>query len=235
MNLTIRKAFIIGDSHGNSTYLENSIVAAQKYGADALIQVGDFGHWPGHNCDVTRDFGFPIYFVEGNHEDHGHLQSLPSKINILAPNLTHLGKGAIITIQEKNILCIGGAYSIDKDNRTPGLDWFPEEEMTHDEYKEIMNLDIRIHGVLSHDAPIALNVANTFVYQQATKNRNRLQNITDHFRPDFWFFGHYHMLYEKYCRKTDTAYIGLPADVNNPRLGCLFDFKTEDIALHFID
>ena len=63
----------VGDVHGNFGLLAKKLVDVPK---DAvIIQVGDFGMWPGHYEDDwhhawSRLDRPPLYFIDGNHECH---------------------------------------------------------------------------------------------------------------------------------------------------------------------
>jgi hypothetical protein len=121
---------VIGDLHGNVArlkYLDSIIDPGVPF-----LQVGDLGWYR----DVKEDFirwGLraqrKLYWIKGNHE---YFPDVP--IDAAAPvemyeNLIYVPGGHVLELDGKRIGCLGGAASIDFKWRTPGLDWFPEENI----------------------------------------------------------------------------------------------------------
>jgi predicted phosphohydrolase len=174
----------IGDIHGK--YAEYEIVAYDSPSGES-IQVGDFG----------IGFGRPPYgdivmppehkFIRGNHDNPGECKKHPNWI----PDGTY--------DEEKKILYIGGALSIDKAYRTPGISWWPDEELSYSEmmviFDDIMNKNYKPKIIVSHDAPEVIVEALFPFYEKgrfSSTTRVFLQNIFENVKPDMWFFGHWH-------------------------------------------
>ena len=108
---------------------------------DQLIICGDFGmpwdgsneekYWLGWLCDRP----WTTLFVDGNHECFPYLAELPEserwggRVQVYHdyPGIVHLMHGEVYDIDGARIFAMGGAASHDKQWRTPGWDWFPEE------------------------------------------------------------------------------------------------------------
>jgi Icc-related predicted phosphoesterase len=89
---------------------------------------------------------------------------------------------------------ISGAMSIDRDRRTPGCDWWPEEELSIVELSlavdEIVARAPRI--IISHQAP------QTFEYflekgPKACRTNEALENLLSLHAPELWVCGHHHV------------------------------------------
>lgn len=145
-----------------------------------------------------------LYFVEGNHDNIPYLQSLEKNkdgMGIVRDNIFYLNRSNIYNIDNTNILCYGGALSIDQSNRTLDIDYWREEIPNYVEFEQVMNLissynDIDI--VLSHQGPSSIvdkmfNYKNTVVDPVSSdleKIKNRLENIIK--KNILWIFGHHH-------------------------------------------
>jgi hypothetical protein len=108
---------------------------------------------------------------------------------------TYKSRGTI----ENGILFLGGASSIDKAQRTPGVDWFAREDISYGDQMRVME-NIQDYGpenirtVISHDAPSSFNVASACHHKEVKDESNRqfLETVLRETDPDKWFFGHYH-------------------------------------------
>ena len=191
------KIKLIGDVHGNY----NELIRLQK-GADYSITLGDIGFNYGKltelyeqgNVDPTRHFMFP-----GNHDNYPLLKVAPP------PYFLKERFGAF-TIAEKRFFYVSGGWSIDWKRRTPGLDWFPEEELTDAERVDMIALakDVNPHYILSHEGPFEAvpyvtnpSFAHAFGYESNVKTRTNqaLSQLLKVTKAKVWAFSHYH-LYE---------------------------------------
>ena len=99
------------------------------------------------------------------------------------------------------VLFIGGAKSIDKLYRTHGLDWFPEENISHPEMTQILEAieaygPENIHTVITHEAAEGFDVREACLLTGGKlfidSNMKFLREVLHTVAPDRWFFGHYH-------------------------------------------
>jgi hypothetical protein len=97
---------------------------------------------------------------------------------------------------EYKFFYIRGGYSIDRNYRTFGVDWFPQEELNYQQATQALTAYIqeRPKIVMSHECPeeiIPLVVRNNFNILPSSTAR-LLQACYESHRPDYWFFGHHH-------------------------------------------
>jgi hypothetical protein len=119
----------------------------------------------------------------------------------------HLKRGEIYEINDKKILTLGGALSIDKQQRTEGLSWWREELWSKDEENYCLeNLDKndwKVDYVLSHTCP------DSCIYHLMGENNPKFNDPVAKFLEyifanlDFkeWRFGHFHLDKEFLCDK----------------------------------
>lgn len=227
------KVLIIGDTHGDWGRL-NTLIDRKK--PDMAIICGDFGYWPSlveekitygwggsntiykkkeNDCLSKIKTGkTKIFFIDGNHEDHNSLNKYQDgKINELKKNIFFCSRGSSLVLPDgRRILFIGGAKSIDKNMRTPGVDWFAEETISNSDFKKCMDYD-RIDIVISHTCP------EYFAPDLITGNMSKiydpsclaLNEILNKYKPPRWFFGHFHLYINKIynnCNWTCLNYLG---------------------------
>ena len=157
--------YILGDIHGDWNRLH--WLAQKVQPEDIVIQVGDFGIYHSRLMHLRKMFpnGFPckVYVVDGNHEDFNEInpwsKDEPTEFHI---NFFYMPRGYVMDIEGELFGFLGGAESVDKAWRTPGVDWFAEERVSQDDVdKLIHNLNGRELDVLvSHSPPEFVNKAN---------------------------------------------------------------------------
>lgn len=160
-----------------------------------------------------------VYFVRGNHDD-------PSYFNNEIINYSHIKTipdYSIIQLQNKNVLCVGGAISIDRiwrkqeeerinkyKTHKKKLYWIDEAiKYNQEQLDDIINNGITINGIISHSAPhfafpdtkegikgwVRLDKK---LNSDIKKERNTLTKIYEYLRDkeqpiSFWCYGHFHM------------------------------------------
>lgn len=224
---TYEKILIVADFHGDISFLKIVIDKAEEYKCDAIIQLGDFGYWPSEINFPGMAPSIPIYFIDGNHEEHSRLNQTVEYTEV-SENVFHIARGTFLKIGNMNCLGIGGAYSIDRHYRIEGISWFKEEEITESDLSKCLNhkdkfpLDL----IFSHDIPLKLTVTkNSYVGSYHT--REKLDILLDNASPKYWFFGHYHLDYRNKFRSTE--FIGLPSNIEVPSRAIVFDCSSGKI------
>jgi predicted phosphodiesterase len=137
----------LGDIHGEFWVLQQKLREASALKAAALIQVGDFGFWPYTVEEFVRvmteaqakGYNLPVYAIEGNHEYFPLLAGMTA-VTELAPNLYYVPRGTVLELDGRQVAFCGGAGSIDKGWRKPGVDWFPEEYVTEDDVAKFQDV-----------------------------------------------------------------------------------------------
>lgn len=126
---------LIGDIHGNYRFLKAVVgEIVKKYGEIPIIQVGDFGFWPGLREQYTPPPS-SVLFIDGNHDDCQALIGYPPDMWVnpieLWPNAIYVPRGTVMTVDEKTVLFLGGAKSVDRQFRRKhvGVNSWCEEEV----------------------------------------------------------------------------------------------------------
>jgi hypothetical protein len=154
------------------------------------MQVGDFGDgWPGsERFQYTGDL--PFHWLDGNHENYDLLDAGYTSSSKL---VHYQPRGSVLELDKLRVMFFGGASSIDKKHRTMGKSWWPQEEITYGQVSQALQVDRPIHAVFSHEHPVSIpynfpGMKDGF----GLGDQQGLDALMSHFRPDFWFFGHYH-------------------------------------------
>jgi len=113
-----------------------------------------------------------------------------------------------------------GAYSIDRQYRTVGIDWWEDEQVSIDQFMKARELyrQVKPKLVITHDCPqnIAIQMLNPGdrVYENTTGWA--LQELLNIHEPELWIFGHWH--------RSRTIQYG------NTKFICLDELETYDIV-----
>lgn len=208
-------SFIIsGDTHG--TLDLGKIVKffdeheGEYHDDDYLIICGDVGAC-GFSSSIEaearktfRDLPVTTLFVDGNHENFEQLNSYAvdtwngGKVHFIESRLIHLMRGQVYEISGKRIFTFGGGYSIDKNLRTEGIDWFPEEIPTYAEYEEgwinLEKADFQVDYIITHSGPREVVAAMGYgeLSDDEVELRQYLQRVADNTDFTAWYFGHFH-------------------------------------------
>jgi hypothetical protein len=174
---------LIGDIHGDiDFYLANR--------SDRSIQVGDYGI--GFiDDDVVPKYDPNHRWIRGNHDNPYKAKQRPDCI--------------IDGTVEDDWMYIGGAWSIDWAWRTPGRNWWYEEELSTEE----LNVLIAVYQtakptyVVTHDGPLTvtesmfikagLALGGVNAKSIPTRTGQALQAMFEIHQPKYWFFGHWHI------------------------------------------
>jgi predicted phosphodiesterase len=168
----------IGDLHGKL-----DLYGAALAGIDASIQIGDFGFgfvdvepWPTGNHR----------FIRGNHDDPALARAHPQ----------HIESGP-----EDDKFFVGGGWSIDVDERTPGVSWWPDEEHSTAELDALTLEYARSNPthMITHEAPSGIipEFFETRLPGGPSRTALALQDMLDIWTPDVWIFGHWHSRRDK--------------------------------------
>jgi len=187
----------IGDTHG-------------KYGAyktiiklyPNTIQLGDMGigFKKYDSYDGESYFTNPPYdkmvqmnarFIRGNHDNP-----------FVCKNHTQwIADGTI----EGDMMFVGGAFSIDKDYRREGYDWWPEEELSHIEMLKILDIYVRNKPriMVTHDAPeCMLTYLVSHHMKFSTRTGQFFDRLFEEHQPEIWVHGHHHISFDKVVKGT---------------------------------
>lgn len=209
LNSYFKNILLVGDVHGYFDDL-NKIISSEN--PDLILQVGDFGYWPrfeGYDLlNVKKPWymqinngPIPIYWCDGNHEDHWELKKIHSAPEVL-PNIFYMPRGSVLTLKDgTNIMFMGGAESIDKQHRTMGHDWYPEESISQRDIMDLPDVDVDI--MISHSAPMDFNISYA---KEREASRLALSVLLHQYKPKLWYFGHFHDNISGYVEDTNTEW-----------------------------
>jgi hypothetical protein len=215
-----KRLMIAGDWHGDRGWAESAIRLAKEADCDAILHLGDWGYWPAYDeitqsqtggCyfttkikEFTKRQRIPIYWLDGNHENHEALH--PGQGDQW---LRHLPRGHRWNWWGKTWMSVGGGVSVDKSVRTPGYDWFPGEVLSPVQLEYCLR-EGDVDVVVAHDCPTGVeipgvhgqgktkNVGGFFppeAIAESEDNRALMGIIADEKKPAWWFHGHYHSRY----------------------------------------
>ena len=231
----------LGDTHGNTRWVQAALEVFKRAGAKWVIQVGDFGVWPGREGQAFLDgvdykleeLGLTLIFCDGNHEDFDQLEAIPidsDGFRRVRPNIWHAPRGHQWDLLGLRFGAMGGAHSIDGPggvweqvrgpkqlqnvvfseqtdrNKSNPITinmggWWPQETITPDEADEAARKG-KVDIMISHDAPIRVQIPRARGYPLGDRNRALLQKVVDAWQPQLLVCGHWHR------RITDTLYHG---------------------------
>jgi hypothetical protein len=214
-----------GDFHANvlnelSCITKNTLIkkyCQEKYDDIRYhIILGDGGFlWPGNqkpdqcNYNALAYRPFPVLCVIGNHEPILGMSGVPEtdigigesvyQINE-KPFVAYLKRGKIYNIDGFKFLVLGGALSIDKDDRIPGRSWWKNEYWTEQEKQDVFKLlesEKIFDCVLSHTGPNRVNkkIFNTSEYSSKII-QDEVARLNDQIDAQIqcrsWWCGHWH-------------------------------------------
>lgn len=245
------RIMLLGDTHGNRGFTKSAISMCTALAIDQIIQLGDFGYWPRINPGQTflHDVGkaaweadIPLWFIDGNHEDHLVLQPMADRQNGLVKITSTLGngkeypvfyvpRGHTWTWDGLTFGAFGGAFSIDRSVRHQDAGrwgWFANEMPDRSRIEALGKVDI----LLTHDSPIVPPGKYGTGYKEDATSRTSQDTVYDALlasKARLVVHGHWHH-YERY--KVHGALVqALGADVNGslPHAALVVDTETRKV------
>lgn len=208
-----KRIALAGDWHMNGRWAQKAIRYAAAQGADTVVHLGDFGYifdqsylqvvdWTLHETGLT------LAFVDGNHEDFPRLLAYPLNedgTRRLTERITHLPRGHRWEWAGVRLLAMGGAHSVDRPYRVPGVSWWPEETITSRQAYAAAEggfADV----LIAHDCPAGVLVPGIddrsepapfppAEIERSDEHRKLLRVLVEHVQPSVIWHGHYHVDY----------------------------------------
>lgn len=203
--------YITGDTHREFYRLHN----IEKNKNNILIILGDTGiNYYLDERDKTlkeqlNSYNIKLFCVQGNHEERPENISTYKEIDMFGgkvfieeayPNLIFAKNGELYDIDNKKVLVMGGAYSVDKNYRIIyRYPWFKDEQLSKEEMDNILNKykGQHIDIVLSHTCPLKYEPTEVFMKGIDQSNvdksmENFLDKVEESIDYDKWYCGHYH-------------------------------------------
>ena len=208
------RTLITGDVHNKFGDL-NSLISKKR--PDNVICCGDFGYWPKFNASggsqplskIKLQGAEWLRWCDGNHEDFWSLAQRDQ--DEIEPGIIYQPRGSTYKLPDgRTILFMGGADSIDKLYRKIGIDWFPEEVITQ---KDFMNLpDVNVDIFITHTCPVELvnDLKVNYPEKGMEPSNHALSELWKIYKPDLWFFGHWHQYGEYKMMGTQCYALSAP-------------------------
>lgn len=206
------KILVAGDWHGNYVWAKKIIDVAVAEEIDTIIQVGDFGVWPGpqgkeyllilsrYLVKNSKKTGrnIKLVFLPGNHEDYNQIDQWMIDIEPnedghreIEPHLFYAGKVNAWVWENKCFGVVGGAVSIDRKSRKLNESWWKQEILTPEEIHKAKNLG-QIDYLFTHDCPTMHPFNFLIDHLDSSIHRQFMTEIALELKPEAWFHGHYH-------------------------------------------
>lgn len=226
-----------GDTHCDINFVEYLFYRAVKMEADRIFVLGDFGFWPRMKDGagfllaiekLAEETGVDLYWLDGNHEDHEILNDVVDgerdQFVKFGNHTWYSPRGHVWEWDGIRFGTVGGAYSIDRDYRTLGVDWFHEELITDTDVEAALkHKDVQV--MLTHDAPITVDMQMHLMgvgrrpYKMdwfSNQNRDYLETIRRAWTPSHLFHGHWHIFYRQWLEEdwVGTPYISMGLNCN---------------------
>ena len=219
--------YVTGDIHGQFNPLLY-ILENGDYSGSSIFIAGDIGlgfHGIDHDLENLKSIerrlkkiDINLYLVRGNHDNPGywfHAATLHGFENL--PHIHFVKDYQIIDLEGHKIACIGGATSIDRDQRTLDKDWWEDEHVF--KYESLYHMN-GIDTVITHAAPIFCppgdnNIKGVArdILQRSREDREILKqlyfDLIQKSKITNWFYGHYHKKYETWMSNSITDYSSL--------------------------
>jgi hypothetical protein len=200
-------------------------------GIRTLMHVGDFGVWPGVGGrayvrtieKACSRFGVTIFVTPGNHEDYDQIDALAHEdrghdiaaVQWMSDHIALLPRGHRWTWNDRTFVSLGGAPSVDFEDRVPGREWWAAEMIALGDVERTVDggyADV----MLAHDGPdrpwqtravqsiCATNPQgwSDTALAYAAIGRRRMTQAFLGVKPRLFVHGHYHVF--------DEAEVALP-------------------------
>lgn len=220
---------VVGDLHGNTLRAKKAIQFAAEKGCSAVIQLGDFGLWPGPKgkryletvFDTTAECKMRFLWIAGNHENWDEIDKWKAEWtwplthehpHVMSEYVSYVPDGARFRLDGIRYGALGGAYSVDKSLRTPFISWWPQEEPTMEDVDRLGEAPLDV--LLTHDAPAKPEGGGMILTdrreREAGNARHLIRLALENTCPRTLFHGHWHYRYDTHWNGT-TVY-GIASD-----------------------
>ena len=202
----------IGDIHGKFKQY-NKIIKQHKN----TIQVGDMG--VGFRTLINYDGAYKYsrnpphalmveqnaQFIRGNHDNP----------EVCFRHSQWIRDGHV----ENDMMFVGGAFSIDRQWRHSGEDWWPDEELSDHQFAEIHNIYnvARPACMVTHDCPYFIYpmIHSHHFVDIPSRTPKALEAMWQIHKPKVWVFGHHHKSFDQI--------------VDGTRFVCLAELEVKEI------
>jgi hypothetical protein len=225
------KVLLAGDTHADMANADFLIEQAEFFDCSRIFQLGDWGYiWP-NSLDMTKhirlqeklaEYGIIMDFLDGNHEWFAEWARIGLDINgleaqALSPNLIYHPRGSVWEWDGVTFMAMGGAVSVDKQRRTEGLTWGPEETIKDADVERAISQG-KVDVLFSHDSPELGSFwrlkrhlrengmgPHPKLQRESLENRLQLARVVRAAQPTNLYHGHYHYSYKEHGYITERG------------------------------
>ena len=209
--------YITGDTHGNCARLLDFSQEYSLTAEDTIIILGDAGlNYYADERDIRQkqllqDTPATVFCIHGNHERRPQAIAGYRQLSWHGgavyqedayPNLLFAQDGESFDFDGLSVIVIGGAFSVDKDQRLQnGWNWFadeqPDEQVRSRVEAQLERLGWQVDIVLSHTCPLRYEPREAFLdgIDQAKVDKSTelwLDEIEARLQYRRWYCGHHH-------------------------------------------
>lgn len=209
----VKGVVICGDIHGEFEKLVYQCCVRYKMRDTLVIVAGDCGFgfkYPAYdidfyysrNMDRLMDANNYIALVRGNHDNPWYFDGE----HVGYERFRAVPDYSVLTACGHQILCVGGAVSIDRDQRTKDKDWWEDEKPVFmpERLSAIHGEGYRIDTMVTHTAPSFCEftmppkeITDASLLADLQEERETMDQILEALRYDrhplrHWFYGHFH-------------------------------------------
>lgn len=172
---------VIGDVHGKYERYHRIIRQNDLY--PYTVQLGDFGF----KYETLKNVDWAKHIIiGGNHDNYNICYRYPH----------FMYDFGYTKLNDIDFFYYRGAYSIDRQYRTVGIDWWEDEQVGIDQFMKARELyrEIKPRIVITHDCPqnIASQMLNPGDRLYENMTGWALQELLNIHEPELWVFGHWH-------------------------------------------
>lgn len=191
----------VGDVHRNVDFLKS--VVDNSNGED-VVALGDLGIGTIPEIDAAFMELFEnspnLYTIRGNHDHLDTIKKLDGFIH----------DGSVKQTNKGPMMFIGGEMSHDRADRTPGMDWWPDEENEIKKFYQFHQIAVNVNPtfLVTHDCP---NFVSDHLHMMSNRDRTKdnLGIMYTRISPQLHIFGHHHVTWHREIGTTDFVCVGL--------------------------
>lgn len=210
--------YITGDKHGDFIDVFYFCLNNKTTLNDTLIVLGDAGinYYANEKDNILKNelkehYPITLFCIHGNHEERPeNIKTYKTKkfhdgivyYEENYPNILFAKDGEIYNFNNRKVIVIGGAYSVDKYFRlSKGYNWYeseqPNEEIKSKVKRTLEKSDNKVDIILSHTCPYKYIPREMFlkgIDQSIVDNTTEyfLDEIEEKTNYNLWYCGHYH-------------------------------------------
>jgi hypothetical protein len=175
--------------------------------------------------EIYKNFPFTTLFIDGNHDDHNRILTLPTEHmfgsdvgEVIKDKMYHLRRGRIYNIKGYKFLTIGGGLSVDKQYRIENKSWWSGELLNEEDKSKIKKIiednNYYTDYIITHVPPqtiINKMEANCLLYNNYNLKEKDptsifLENIFALMTFKKWYCGHMHIDYSFFNNSVKCLY-----------------------------